>query len=135
MNKTFLWKKLPVVVAMAALAWCSPERAGAEEKAAADSTMNTVLLKTLRKRRADLKKEIEAADRKRGRTIEGVAAGTLELMNTAQDSLCLELRSELVRVELEIKELTPAATPAQVMQYYNAMHGQNAAPARKTARP
>ncbi len=135
MNKTFLWKKLPVVVAMAALAWCCPETAGAQEKAAADSTMNTVLLKTLRKRQADLKKEIRAADGKRGRTIEGVSAETLERMNIAQDSVCLELRSELVRVELEIKELTPAATPAQMMQYYNALPGRRTGSARGSAMP
>lgn len=106
----------------AALAAGPAETACAQERSSADSTINAALLKTLKLRRADLKKEIEEADRKRKRAIDGVSAESLERMNLAQDSICLELRSELVRVDLEIRELTPDATPAQLMQYYNRLH-------------
>ncbi|MBU3853785.1 MAG: hypothetical protein H9789_08230 [Candidatus Paraprevotella stercoravium] len=40
-------------------------------------------------------------------------------MNLVQDSICLELRSQLVEIELEIAELTPNKLPAQFIQQYN----------------
>lgn len=69
-----------------------------------DSVPSAVKLDDLRSRRDDLHKLIKAEDAKRNRQTAGVSAATLEIMNDRQDSLCLELRSQLIDVVLQIKE-------------------------------
>lgn len=56
--------------------------------------------------RNQLKQRITSEDKKRNSQIAGVAPGQMELINIRQDSLCLELRSQLTEIELEIMELT-----------------------------
>lgn len=109
-----------VALAAVVISVCGvPDVACAQKKVETDSTVNKIRLNTLRQRRTELQKKIEDEDKKRNRVIEGVSAESLERMNMAQDSICLELRSELVGVELEIKELAPRDSPSRIIQQYN----------------
>ena len=97
-----------------------------------DSIATAIRMQALKEQRAQLAKRIAAEDKKRNRIIEGVSAANLEQLNDRQDSICLALRSQLVDAELEIKELSPAKVPAQVIQQYNtALHQQPAKPTRQ----
>lgn len=84
-----------------------------------DSTVNAIKIKNLKNRKATLQKQIVAEDKKRNAVLEGVSPETLEKRNERQDSICLELRSELTGVELELKELGADNTNAQIVQQYN----------------
>ena len=85
-----------------------------------DSIATALRLNTLQNKKEVLQKEIKNQDSKRNRQIAGVSAETLEEMNNKQDSLCLALRSDLVDVILEIKELSPnVASPNLINQYNN----------------
>ena len=84
-----------------------------------DSTVNAIKIKNLKNRKADLQKQIAVEDKKRNAVLEGVSPETLEKRNERQDSICLELRSELTIVELELKELGADNTNAQIVQQYN----------------
>ncbi len=86
---------------------------------AADSTVNAVRFTALKARKDSLEKEIRIQDGKRDARIQGVAPETLEAMNNRQDSICLALRSELVEVTLEIKELSPHVASPLLMQQLN----------------
>lgn len=83
-----------------------------------DSIATAVRLKGLQSRKDKLEKEIMVEEGKRNSQIAGVSPETLETMNNRQDSICLALRSELVDVILEIKELSPdVATPQLLLQF------------------
>lgn len=84
-----------------------------------DSTMCAIKIKNLKNRKVTLQKQIAAEDKKRNAVFEGVSPETLERLNERQDSICLELRSELTSVELELKELGAENTNAQIVQQYN----------------
>ncbi len=84
-----------------------------------DSIANAVKLKSLQTQREKLLKEIEAEDRKRNVQLNGVTPERQEELNNLQDSVCLSLRSKLVDVTLEIKELAPSVATPQLMQQYN----------------
>lgn len=84
-----------------------------------DSIATALKLKGLQTKKEQLEKEIKVQDGKRNSQIAGVAPETMEEINNRQDSVCLALRSELVDVILEIKEITPIATPPQFIQQYN----------------
>ena len=62
-----------------------------------------------------LKKKIELEDRKRNQTIDGVSGISMEKINVRQDSICLDLRSQLVDVQLQIKELEFAIKPTKIL--------------------
>ena len=87
-----------------------------------DSVMNTIRVKVLTEKRAELKKQIAVEDAKRNKIIDGVTPEVQEAMNDEQDSICLELRSRLVTVELELKELLPDKTPASVISQLNLLN-------------
>ena len=109
---------LILLLAMAAFSFALSQTLSAQNRA--DSTLVALRLNELKTRKADIQKQIETEDRKRNQTIEGVSAETMERMNMSQDSICLELRSQLVEVELEMAELTPNnPLPAQFLQQFN----------------
>ena len=97
---------------------------------------NTVKIKDLTAKRDSLKKQITIEDAKRGKVINGVTPETLESLNEKQDSICLDLRSRLVSVELQIKELVPDTTVAILVNQLNKLNlnqqGQGAANASAT---
>lgn len=97
-----------------------------------DSIATAVKLNGLQSKKDKLENEIKIADGKRNSQIAGVSPETLEAMNNRQDSICLALRSELVDVILEIKELSPdVATPQLLQQYNNLLNKKNENPAKK----
>lgn len=105
-----------------------------------DSTVNAIKIKNLKNRKATLQKQIAVEDKKRNTVLEGVSPETLEKRNERQDSICLELRSELTCVELELKELGADNTNAQIVQQYsNLIHNhqqdstQQTTPSKPTA--
>lgn len=91
----------------------------AQTSAKNDTIATTLRLKTLHDKKESLQKEIQIQDSRRNKQIPGVAAETLEEMNDKQDSLCLELRSQLVDVTLEIKELSPGVVSPRLIDQYN----------------
>lgn len=84
-----------------------------------DSIATALRLNTLQSKEESLQKEIKVQDAKRNKQISGVSPETLEEMNNKQDSLCLALRSKLVDVILEIKELTPSLVSPQLINQFN----------------
>lgn len=86
-----------------------------------DSITTVLKLNSLQSKKESLQKEIKLQDAKRNQQIAGVSAETMENINNRQDSLCLALRSELVDVILEIKELSPRVTSPQLLNQFNEM--------------
>ena len=110
---------------MAAAALFSYTEGYAQDKTVLnDSTVNTIRIQNLQVRRTALRKQIAAEDKKRNTVIEGVSPEALEERNDRQDSICLELRSELVAVNLELQELGADNQIPQLVQRYNSLvHG------------
>ena len=84
-----------------------------------DSIAATLRLHGLKARREKLQQEIMVQDAKRNKQVAGVAPETLEEMNDRQDSVCLALRSQLLEVILEIKEVSPEVASPALLQQYN----------------
>ena len=131
------------IILLAAAFAAAPAKAQAQKPAArpaaafsADSTVNALKIKTLTERKERLKKAIEAEDKKRGLQREGVAPERNERLNNRQDSVCLDLRSQLCDVNLQLGELAPASTAA-IAHQYSLMHRPNATPGKpgKPAKP
>lgn len=62
-------------------------------------------LKPLNDKKSKLQAIIKKEDVKRNGSINGVSPQTMEELNIKQDSICLELRSQLLSVNIEIAEL------------------------------
>ena len=77
----------------------------------ADTVKVQIKIKELKQAEATLKKRIETEDKKRNRNIEGVSETSMDEMNQRQDSVCLDLRSQLVDVQLQVKELELSIKP------------------------
>ena len=84
-----------------------------------DSTLVALKIKELNTRKEAIAKLIKAEDAKRNRTVPGVSPETQERLDDRQDSICLALRSQLVAVNLELKELVPDRTAASIVNYFN----------------
>lgn len=86
-----------------------------------DTIVNQIKLKGLRAQKEKLENQIKVQDAKRNNILPGVAPETMEEINDRQDSVCLNLRSQLVDVILEIKENTPGVDSTTLMQIYGTM--------------
>lgn len=86
--------------------------------------VQAIKVKELNARKVDLQKQIKIEDQKRNQTFNGVTAETQEMLNDKQDSICLELRSQLVSVELELKELVPDETASVIANQLNILQNQ-----------
>lgn len=87
-----------------------------------ESIIAAIKVKELTLRKEALEKQIASEDSKRNQTIVGVSLQTQELLNDRQDSVCLALRSQLVSLELELKEwqaIDPETESAIVEQLNN----------------
>lgn len=87
-----------------------------------ESIIAAIKVKELTLRKEVLEKQIASEDSKRNQTIAGVSLQTQELLNDRQDSVCLALRSQLVSLELELKEwqaIDPETESAIVEQLNN----------------
>lgn len=65
----------------------------------------TALLKRLEQDKKDLQAEFEKADANRSMTIEGASPLAQERFQMVQDSICMDIRSKLVDVQLQIDEI------------------------------
>lgn len=94
-----------------------------DDKGKAD-LVQAVRIKELNLRKAELQKRIKDEDKKRNRTLSGVASESQERLNEIQDSICLDLRSRLVSVELELKELVPDKTASVISSQLSILQNQ-----------
>ena len=91
-----------------------------------DSIFTALKVRELKIKKQSLQQRIAAEDKKRNQVIEGVTPETQEMFNDRQDSICLDLRSQLVAVELEMEEVkptkvTPQRNMEQLLEQYNAL--------------
>lgn len=93
------------------------------------NTSDTLRVKTrlaeLTLKSNQLKKQIAKEDKQRNARIEGVEPEQMELVNLRQDSICMELRSQLVDVELEMAELTTVQSSAVTVTTSQAQGSNN----------
>ena len=89
--------------------------ANASAQTKADTVKVQIKIKELKQTEATLKKRIETEDKKRNRNIEGVSETSMDEMNLRQDSVCLDLRSQLVDVQLQVKELELSIKPVTTL--------------------
>ena len=105
----------------------------------ADTVKVQIKIKELKQAEATLKKRIETEDKKRNRNIEGVSETSMDEMNLRQDSVCLDLRSQLVDVQLQVKELElsikPDATLSPEQAASNLHQGLATIPAAANSNP
>lgn len=94
-----------LLLAAAVLLFATVEAKAQGTAAQKDSTVTAIKIKNLNKRKAQLQKQIAAEDKKRNNVTEGATPETQERRRDRQDSICLQLRSDLVEVELELKEI------------------------------
>ena len=86
-------------------------QAAAQTKA--DTLKVLIKVKELKQKELALKQKIETEDKKRNQTIAGVSEVSMAAINERQDSICLDLRSQLVDVQLQVKELDKSIRPVQ----------------------
>lgn len=110
-----------LLISTAALAQSSQSTVPAQDiqNARQDSTLIALKIKELNARKESLAKQIKAEDAKRNRAVHGVSPETQEILDDKQDSICLALRSQLVAVNLELKELVPDRTTSSIVNYFN----------------
>lgn len=95
------------------------------QKTVTDSTYQAIKVKELQMRKQAIEKQIKQEDAKRDQILTGVSAESQEFINDKQDSICLDLRSQLVSVELELKELVPNKTVTTVINQLNILNQNN----------
>lgn len=78
-----------------------------------DTLANDLKIQLLLNKKKHLEQKIAAADKNRNIHKNNMSYETIELLNDRQDSICLTLRSKLVDVNLEIKEIIPTAEYAR----------------------
>lgn len=81
----------------------------------ADTVKVQVKIKELKQTEVTLKKRIKIEDKKRNQNIEGVSEISMNDINERQDSICLDLRSQLVDVQLQVKELELSIKPVKTL--------------------
>ena len=107
------------LIVVAILTVCCLTVSGQTKLSPNDSIMNAAQVKILTGKREQLKKKIATEDTKRNRVVSGVTPEVQETLNDEQDSICLELRSQLIAVELELKELVPDQTAITIINQLN----------------
>lgn len=70
-----------------------------------DDRARAMKIKELEGRKAKVEAQIKEEDKKRNQVISDVSPARLEQINDEQDKKCLQLRSELVDINLELEEL------------------------------
>lgn len=70
-----------------------------------NDTIQAIRLKALSTQEESLQKKIQEQDKKRNAAYNDVSTETMEKLNDQQDSICLDLRSQLVTIQLEIAEI------------------------------
>lgn len=96
-----------------------------EENRTNDSIARFVKIKELKIKKDNLIKQIKMEDAKRDMSIDGVTFESQERLNDIQDSICLDLRSQLVSIELEIKELSPNDVTGAINKHMNKLNANS----------
>lgn len=96
-----------------------------EENRTNDSIARFVKIKELKIKKDNLIKQIKMEDAKRDMSIDGVTFESQERLNDIQDSICLDLRSQLVSIELEIKELSPNDVAGAINKHMNKLNANS----------
>lgn len=96
-----------------------------EENSTNDSIARFVKIKELKIKKDNLIKQIKMEDAKRDMSIDSVTFESQERLNDIQDSICLDLRSQLVSIELEIKELSPNDVTGAVSKHMNKLNANS----------
>lgn len=96
-----------------------------EENRTNDSIARVVKVKELKIKKEGIIKQIKVEDAKRDMSIDGVTFETQEMLNDRQDSICLDLRSQLVSIELEIKELSPDYVTEAISKQLNKLNANS----------
>jgi Na+-translocating ferredoxin:NAD+ oxidoreductase RnfG subunit len=92
-----------------------------------DTITNAIKVSQLIQRKAKIRQLLKVEDSKRNQTYNGVAPETQESLNDRQDSICLELRSQMVEVELELKEVNPdGMLPVATISTHNKINSSKA---------
>lgn len=119
-------KKCVLLLFVASMYSAMASQACAQETATSkgNPVVESVRLKSLQAKRDSLQQAIRVEDAKRNAQINGVTPERQEELNNRQDSICLDLRSQLVEVTLEIKEMAPDVATPQFMQQYNQLLGK-----------
>jgi hypothetical protein len=129
-------KKIILFIVAALMSLSMLVEIAAQTTAKDSAIVSSIRLQNLQAQKESLQKEIKIQDSKRNQQISGVSAEALEDMNDRQDSLCLALRSELVDVILEIKELSPGIdSPQLINQYTNLVHRQDSMASAQPTKP
>lgn len=97
-----------LMVMAAATGWAQDNKTQA-----GDSIVDALKVRELNIRKQKLQQRIAVEDKKRNQVVDGVTPETLEQINDRQDSICLDLRSQLVAVELELEEVKPTKVEEQ----------------------
>lgn len=94
------------------------------QEAQQDSAVNKIKIKELTLKKQAIETKIAIEDKKRNAVINGVTVETQETLNDKQDSICLELRSQLVNIKLELKELIPDKSSKTIAEQYNNLNNK-----------
>lgn len=84
-----------------------------------DTIVYVVKMKELQLRKTKLQQKISREDKNRNQHISGVTQETMELLNERQDSAYLELRSQLISILLELKEINAIGITEEIAKKYN----------------
>lgn len=76
-----------------------------ERVVATDSVAHLKSLKSLEAKEQSLQKKLDAEIQKRNATYSGASAEVMEELNDRQDSVCLALKSQIVDVQLQIRDI------------------------------
>lgn len=76
-----------------------------QHAAAVDSVAHLKNIKSLEAKEQNLQKKLDAEMQKRNANYSGVSAEALEELNDRQDSICLALKSQIVDVQLQIRDI------------------------------
>ncbi len=71
-----------------------------------EAMLRAIKIKELNLAKERLQKEIHTEDLKRNRVDDGFPHDVIEVLNDRQDSICLDLRSQLLSINLELRELS-----------------------------
>lgn len=103
-------KKILFLLFCMVVSWSS-----ASDQTKTDTIKVQVKIKELKQTELSLKKRIGMEDKKRDQHIEGVSEASMRELNERQDSVCLELRSQLVDVQLQVEELEQSIKPVSTL--------------------
>ena len=81
-----------------------------------DSTAISQRQQTLEVKKAFLEKELKQAESDNSHLQYGVSPDRMEMMQRANDSVCLELKSQLLTVNIELEEIRKATAANNLLQ-------------------